>query len=251
MTPKHTGTITGLALAGLLAAAPMGGVFAQSTTTPGTTTPRTTAPGTTSPTSGAERPTAPVPGANSFTEGQARGRIQDTGFTNVTDLRKDDQGIWRGRATRGSSSTPVDVALDYQGNIFANGTIVDASAGTGQATPANNPGQDNRAAGTGTMGTGTTGTGTTGTVIPGTTGTVGGATVGTNAPDGTAGNPPSTAVGRAIDRAQGDPIRPDGTPGNPPGTAAGRAVDRALGTNTTGTNPGGTTGTTGTTAPAR
>ena len=32
---------------------------------------------------------------------------------------------------------------------------------------------------------------------------------------------------------------PDGTPGNPPGTAAGRAADRTLGTNTTGTNPGG------------
>ena len=30
----------------------------------------------------------------------------------------------------------------------------------------------------------------------------------------------------------------DGTPGNPPGTAAGRAADRALGTNTTGANPG-------------
>ena len=43
--------------------------------------------------------------------------------------------------------------------------------------------------------------------------------------DGTPGNPPSTAVGRAIDRAQGDPIRPDGTPGNPPGTAVGRAID--------------------------
>ncbi len=32
----------------------------------------------------------------------------------------------------------------------------------------------------------------------------------------------------------------DGTPGNPPGTAAGRAADRALGTNSSGANPGGT-----------
>ena len=63
------------------------------------------------------------------------------------------------------------------------------------------------------------------------------------APDGAAGNPPSTAVGRAIDRAQGDPIRPDGTPGNPPGTVVGRAIDRALGTDTTGANPGGAGGT--------
>ena len=41
--------------------------------------------------------------------------------------------------------------------------------------------------------------------------------------DGTPGNPPGTAAGRAIDRA----TTPDGTPGNPPGTAAGRAIDRA------------------------
>ena len=57
--------------------------------------------------------------------------------------------------------------------------------------------------------------------------------------DGTPGNPPSTAVGRAVDRAQGQTPQPDGTPGNPPGTAAGRAMDRTLGTNTTGVNPGG------------
>ena len=31
----------------------------------------------------------------------------------------------------------------------------------------------------------------------------------------------------------------DGTTGNPPGTALGRATDRTLGTNTTGTNPNG------------
>jgi hypothetical protein len=34
----------------------------------------------------------------------------------------------------------------------------------------------------------------------------------------------------------------DGTPGNPPGTAAGRAVDRATGSNTTGANPNHGTG---------
>jgi hypothetical protein len=56
-------------------------------------------------------------------------------------------------------------------------------------------------------------------------------------PDGTAGNPPSTATQRATDRLTGSPPTPaDGTPGNPPGTAVGRATDRALGTNTTGAN---------------
>ncbi|MDX8451169.1 DUF4142 domain-containing protein [Mesorhizobium sp. VK9D] len=39
---------------------------------------------------------APVPGANSFTEAQAKSRIQDAGFANVSALTKDDQGIWRG-----------------------------------------------------------------------------------------------------------------------------------------------------------
>jgi hypothetical protein len=42
----------------------------------------------------------PQPGANSFTEGQARSRIEAAGFSNVTELQKDDQGIWRGRGMR-------------------------------------------------------------------------------------------------------------------------------------------------------
>jgi len=62
--------------------------------------------------------------------------------------------------------------------------------------------------------------------------------------DGTPGNPPGTAVGRALDNATGTPTTPDGTPGNPAGTATGRALDRATGTPTTpdGTpgNPAGT-----------
>ncbi len=55
--------------------------------------------------------------------------------------------------------------------------------------------------------------------------------------DGTPGNPPSTAVGRAVDRATGNPTVPDGAPGNPPGTAAGRAIDRATGPATTAPTP--------------
>jgi hypothetical protein len=60
---------------------------------------------------------APVPGANSFTEGQARARMGDAGFNDVQELRLDDQGIWRGRAMRGGQQTGV--ALDYQGNVVA------------------------------------------------------------------------------------------------------------------------------------
>lgn len=58
-----------------------------------------------------------VPGANSFTEDQARSRIQDAGYSDVSDLKKDDQGIWRGQAMKNGKSTAV--GLDYQGNIVA------------------------------------------------------------------------------------------------------------------------------------
>jgi periplasmic protein CpxP/Spy len=60
---------------------------------------------------------APVPGANSFTEAQARARLEDHGYANVTDLKLDDQQIWRGKALKNGAS--VNVALDYQGNIVS------------------------------------------------------------------------------------------------------------------------------------
>ena len=62
-------------------------------------------------------PTPPLSGANSFTEDQAKSRIQDAGFSDVSNLTKDDQGIWRGQATKEGKST--NVALDYQGNVVA------------------------------------------------------------------------------------------------------------------------------------
>ena len=58
---------------------------------------------------------APVSGANSFTEGQAKSRIEKMGFADVTDLKKDDNGVWRGRAMKGGQM--VDVSVDYQGNV--------------------------------------------------------------------------------------------------------------------------------------
>ena len=57
-------------------------------------------------------------GANSFTEGQARSRIESAGLTDVTGLTKDGQGIWRGKARQGDRS--LDVGFDYKGNISAN-----------------------------------------------------------------------------------------------------------------------------------
>jgi putative membrane protein len=59
----------------------------------------------------------PLPGANSFTEDQAKGRIQDAGFADVSKLTKDDQGIWRGQANKDGKNTTV--ALDYKGNVVA------------------------------------------------------------------------------------------------------------------------------------
>ena len=55
------------------------------------------------------------PGANSFTMGQAAARIQKQGFTNVTGLRKDDQGVWHGKAMR--NGHPASVSLDYRGEV--------------------------------------------------------------------------------------------------------------------------------------
>ena len=56
-------------------------------------------------------------GANSFTEGQAKSRLEGAGLTTVTDLKKDDQGIWRGKAMHDGKN--VTVGFDYKGNIGA------------------------------------------------------------------------------------------------------------------------------------
>jgi hypothetical protein len=56
-------------------------------------------------------------GANSFTEAQAKSRIAGAGFTGVSELKKDDQGVWRGTATRGGKQEQV--GFDYKGNIGA------------------------------------------------------------------------------------------------------------------------------------
>ena len=99
----------------------------RTTTTPRTMTPDTrTGTTTTAPRAESTPPAAtidnwtrtsaaPTAGANSFTEGQARNRIEAAGFTGVDQLQKDDQGIWRGRAQRNGQQ--VSVSLDYQGNV--------------------------------------------------------------------------------------------------------------------------------------
>ena len=56
-------------------------------------------------------------GENSFTEDQARERIEGMGFTNVSGLKLDEQGIWRGNANKGA--TAMTVGLDFKGNFAA------------------------------------------------------------------------------------------------------------------------------------
>jgi hypothetical protein len=58
---------------------------------------------------------APLKGANSFTEGQAKDRALSRGLTSVTSLKKDGDGIWRGSAMQDGKS--VQIAIDYKGNV--------------------------------------------------------------------------------------------------------------------------------------
>lgn len=67
--------------------------------------------------SNANNPGAPAVGANSFTAAQAKSRISKAGYTHISNLAKDKDGIWRGKAIKGNTTVPV--ALDYQGNVVS------------------------------------------------------------------------------------------------------------------------------------
>ena len=56
-----------------------------------------------------------TPGANSFTEAQARSWLEDAGYTDVGTLMQSDDGIWRGQAKHNGAT--VTVAVDYKGTI--------------------------------------------------------------------------------------------------------------------------------------
>jgi hypothetical protein len=58
-----------------------------------------------------------VEGENSFTEAQAKDRITKAGFTDVSALKLDDKGVWRGTAMKDGKSSAV--GIDYQGNVAA------------------------------------------------------------------------------------------------------------------------------------
>jgi len=63
----------------------------------------------------APEPGAPLKGANSFTETQAKDRALAAGFTSVSSLVKDGDGVWRGSAMKDGKA--VKVAVDYKGNV--------------------------------------------------------------------------------------------------------------------------------------
>jgi hypothetical protein len=94
--------LTSAALAAVVCLAAVSIASAQ-TTSPSSSPPASTSQG------------APMPGANSFTEAQAKDRMEKAGFSQVNNLKKDDQGVWRASAMQ--SGKQVNVALDFQGNV--------------------------------------------------------------------------------------------------------------------------------------
>ncbi|CAN7619387.1 hypothetical protein LJR219_004771 [Phenylobacterium sp. LjRoot219] len=60
---------------------------------------------------------AQTPGSTSFTEGQAKGHIENAGYTDVSALTKTPDGFWTGAAKKNGKS--VQVSVDYKGAVSA------------------------------------------------------------------------------------------------------------------------------------
>jgi putative membrane protein len=72
---------------------------------------------TTPSTTGTVQEVPPLRGANSFTEAQAKSRFEADGFSGITGLAKDADGIWRGTGSKDGKT--MTVMLDFKGNIVA------------------------------------------------------------------------------------------------------------------------------------
>jgi putative membrane protein len=107
---------------GLMASIAVGGAYAQTATTPNAPMGSGTAAasGDSNQAVATTHANAPMPakGANSFTMSEARSRIANNGFTNVSGLTKDTDGVWRGHADK--DGTNAAVWLDYKGNVGTN-----------------------------------------------------------------------------------------------------------------------------------
>jgi hypothetical protein len=106
--------IFSFAVAGLLTC---GSSLAQTTQRTAPATPAASGNSNQAVATNSDNATRPAKGSNSFTIGEARSRIEKNGFSNVGDLVKDDDGIWRGRAQKDGST--ASVWLDYKGNVGA------------------------------------------------------------------------------------------------------------------------------------
>ena len=60
---------------------------------------------------------AQAAGSNSFTEGQAKGQIENAGYTGVGTLTKTPDGFWTGSAMKGGKT--VQVSVDFKGAVSA------------------------------------------------------------------------------------------------------------------------------------
>lgn len=58
---------------------------------------------------------ATAPASNSFTEGEAKGHIENAGYSDVTALMKTPDGLWTAKAMQ--AGKPVNVALDFKGAV--------------------------------------------------------------------------------------------------------------------------------------
>jgi periplasmic protein CpxP/Spy len=55
-------------------------------------------------------------GPNNMTESEAKAKIEEGGFSDVSNLKKNDEGVWLGKAQREGES--FEVAIDSEGNLF-------------------------------------------------------------------------------------------------------------------------------------
>ena len=159
----------GNAAPGATSNAPMPGVSSSTGTTPGIgvvdrNTGTAAASGDRNQALATTSQNAPQParGANSFSEGEARRRIESSGFAGVGALQKDNGGVWRGTATKNAS--PAQVWLDYKGNVGQDVGMTSSTVGT-----ANPPGTAAGRALDKTLGTNATGANPGGSNAAGTT----------------------------------------------------------------------------------
>jgi hypothetical protein len=97
---------------GVIVISSLSGALAQTSAPPANPKPSTPAVTT----KNTPPPADPAAGRNSFTMAQAKSRLEAAGYSGVSGLAKDKDGVWRGMASKGGS--PINVSVDYQGNVI-------------------------------------------------------------------------------------------------------------------------------------